>query len=422
MRLAARHTSGMRASLLLDLFRLSVTKPNDWVHWETIRDTTFGAVKRQKTANSTNVSKLGWELKGFLGNYKSESWKISLDTRLEEPPGKSRLWKLVVESRIALGDIQISSTLPVSKTPEEPFLPEFTWQTKDYERRMPVWLPFDPKFALNFFVHICSEWTVPAAFIDYESFKAKKWKKKSIAHPSETLIDSAICSIKSFRELARHNSILPVEIDVLLARHSDYRATNEQVVELLAEGDNKKIEEFKSKLGFSNVKKLSLPNAANPISVIVNLFTEDNKVIFIQNGKNGRWDSPAGDFLDPLQDIQRVNPFGLSPQETVIRSVYEDLGVSVHRQSTRWNALAIHREIGAGALLGEMDVGLQSKEVESLFNSRRLNNPSPLVFIDLTPEAILNFFGSCEAWPLNFLEISIALSLRQRFADVTIST
>jgi hypothetical protein len=159
--LAAKQASRMRGSLLEDLFRLSISKQDEWIHWSIIRDITFKDVKREKTTKSDNVTKLGNELKAFLEDWTKSNpmseWTITLQSKIFDFLDRSKHWKLIVMERNRQKGSKVRvSTAPATETAEL-FVPEFKWEVNDFKRRIPVWLPYDPKFELDFFVNVCSE-------------------------------------------------------------------------------------------------------------------------------------------------------------------------------------------------------------------------------------------------------------------------
>lgn len=390
-----------------------VIEPDQWVHWTLIWKTTY---RERNGIDSDDVNKLGKRLQNSLQNYNYENfrWIISLLSECRAPDATIH-WKLVVRSRhdqknSSKDDVLTSDSV---KSPQS-FPPEFIWQIDGADRGLPVWLPFDPTRSIDFSVKICSEWARPPMFPNYDKFKERSWKRSKVKTDS----DNPICSFKGFRKLtALASESLPIEIDAALARYSDYCATNGQLIKWNEEeGESKRVKGFKLKLGLID-EQLRFPiNAANPISISVILFTKDKKTVFIRDKDLDRWDSPAWDLLDPFQDVQRTCPFGISPQETVIRTVYCNLGVPIHRQSVRWNALAFHRETGLVNLLGEIEIGLESKQVESYFKCQKGKVAPPPAFIEFTPEAVLEFFKTTgKAWPRHILEIALVLALNRRF-------
>jgi hypothetical protein len=404
----ASDLSSLGGSLLRDLFKLYVRDPEAWASHHWIKSVTYGRGRRKGGGTSSSIRLLGGQVKVRLNDRVDGDWIIALLTS-KRGPRNSVHWKLDIKPRT--GRTKAKTGIG---TEAAVFAPEFFWQVGDYENNMPVWLPFAPVNTLVFLVKVSSKWIAPPLFADYNLFKNKRWEEKQIQSES----DIPICSFKSFRELTALTRDLPVEIDVRLAHFSDYCATNELFVEWRESVmDAKLAKEFKTKLGPMLDKAHFPANAANALAVMVNLRTRDNKIVLMRSTNTSAWSSPARGLLDPFKDVHRTSPFEISPLETALRMMNKNLGIPVYHKSILWEALALNRDNGVVALLGEMELDFSSDEVKACFNNRRLTHAPSLLFLDLTPNAVIDFLRTSEPWAQQFLEIGLALSLRKRFEN-----
>ena len=406
-----REASGLRGDMLVNLFVFFIIRKNEWIHWTDIRDTTFWEANRH--CDNGTVCDTGNSLLAFLKDKTFERWKVELTSKTGGHSHKSKMWRLIVVDK---NEDSANHTSHAPSQASNLFLPEFEWKTKDQERRIPLWLPFDPKSKLNFFVEMSTRWSSPRGLSNYEALKKRKWRAR-LPQKTNDDVDTSLCAFKDFRVLDKSESVLSLRIEASSARLSDYLVTNAQLVEWSEKREYDLERQLRAELDSPHEMKKFLHGAVNPISVVVTLVTEDHKLILIKNDDYNRWDTPAGEFIDPTQDIQRMSPYGISPQETVIRVVHKDLGVAVHCQPIRWNALAIQRRFGGAALIGEMNIGLPSSEVRSIFSNRRLRKLPSIEFVELSPKAIFKVYNDTKTWPIPFFEAAIACSLFQRFPE-----
>jgi hypothetical protein len=385
------------------LFDRWVMNADEWVHWTTIRDAIYDE-KNRAGITYDHIGHHGDKLRQDLLGKDRWGWEISLRSS-KQTADKSLHWKL-----------DIKATSVRSAIDDEPFAPEFKWQVEQRIRRMPVWFPFDPADHFDFILSVSTIWKPPVQFPEYEAFKVKRWQRRESAREA----DHPICSYRSYRRLPLLTcGTLPIMIDVAQARHSAFCATNEQIIEWFdEEGESERVKEFKRKLGTPGKKEHFPPNSANPIAVTVNIVTSDGKLLFTRSSATNRWDCPTHGLINPLLDVQRPNTLSIYPHEAFWRMLYYSTGITLQRQIIRWNGLALSRESGIVALLGDVHLDIDSQQLGKSLRLQWGANAAPSLFIDFNPEAIVKFLNGCDSLPRHLFEVGLALSLKREFRAV----
>lgn len=398
--------------LLRTMFAFANENPTKWWYWEEIRDGVYTKTSTIKIAQINSLCKqVAAELEQRETSQNNGAWKFLL---LRKTIERSLHWKLQIEERKPKG---APSAQP--ECVEEPAKPRFTWGVANFESRLPAWIPYLSTKPLNIAINPHAHWQAPPDFKHYEAWKLKRWRKKR----NEDKDDTAILSFGDIREqVSLEQDASSIEIGAKIARYSDFVATNEQIIEWYsAEGDTKRVIEFKERLGSVSPGMHFPPHAANPITVLVNILTSDKKIVLTKERRATPWNSPAAGLIDPHLDRQRTSPFPVAINETAIRTAYRNLGLCLHQELIQWRAIVLHLATGIATIVGEVELKLDMEKVKSVF--RDLKRPAfniPPLFIDFEPVAILNFIKKEE--PLQILEIALAISLSRKCDAVKIAT
>jgi hypothetical protein len=403
----------LQRQMIKGLFQLSLENPGKFHHYSTFVERMYQNSGKNGLRNSNHINPLAKRLSNFLTKRETGNWRIIL--LAPKKIRNSLHWCLNVLPRDGAGSHNAEKSAP--QPPSKPFL-KWSYGTS-YEGEFPVFLTIASKPTI-FSIALVSKWQPPTMVtvsplrtISYLNFKKERWRQKENANEQEYKWegDTPICAFNGFKlvETSKNSSVIAVEAS--LAYYSDFRATNQLFAEWANSGEIEKIEMFKTGLGENDEKMHFHPKAVNPISVIVNLHTTDNKIVLYRPAKNAAWQSPATGFLDPFLDIQRVDPFNISPRETAIRMTTKRLKIPTPCQPIRWNGISRHHGAGGVTLLGEMQLGLSKKEVLDFFKkSKRRYIPLPS-FLEFEPAPIVSFLQKNSLRFQHIFEVSLALSL-----------
>lgn len=178
-------------------------------------------------------------------------------------------------------------------------------------------------------------------------------------------------------------------------------------------------------------------SAANPLMMLVNLETSDDKFIVRWNPHivhkvagiqtKGRWEPAVLGFVDAVRDCSRDNLHAPDLSQTFFRKSYERLGLAFPPARVRWLGLSFGQTEGKVGILGHTRVSFTAAEIISAsfakgkWKESRTNEPpqeGELRAKDLTPLGVKSFLGSTpEAVASGAFHALLALSLHEKFPD-----
>jgi hypothetical protein len=148
-----------------------------------------------------------------------------------------------------------------------------------------------------------------------------------------------------------------VRIEARLVNFSDYVATNGHATEILKR--NRRLElaapelkSFESRFLSQRIPNGLNPSFANPIQIIVNIITRNDKLLLWRDTPLKPFVSPVFGFIQPLRDAVEILAVP-SLKAAALRHAYRNLGITFPQVSIHWLGLIKHRFSGICSIIGE---------------------------------------------------------------------